>query len=85
VNKGGAALGVFLATNLAAWYGFDPSADENTATAKLALACLYSVIPAALACLALPLLWKYPLTRERQQKMRSHIERRDHRRKSLAN
>ncbi|MEM7019065.1 MAG: MFS transporter [Pseudomonadota bacterium] len=80
VNKGAAALGVFLATNGAAWFGFDPSADENTATAKLAVACLYSIIPAALACVALPLLWKYPLSRERQQRMRAHIERRDQRR-----
>jgi Na+/melibiose symporter-like transporter len=84
VNKGGVALGVFLSTNLAAWYGFNPSADENTAAAKLALACLYSVFPAALACLSLPLLWRYPLTKERQQRMRAHIERRDNRRKQPA-
>jgi Na+/melibiose symporter-like transporter len=81
VNKGAAAIGVFLATNAVTWFGFDPSSDENTATAKLALACLYSVIPAAIACIALPLLWKYPLTRERQQRMRAHIERRDKRRR----
>ena len=56
VNKGGAAIGVFLATNLVAAYGFDPSAAENTESAKFALACLYSVIPALLACVALPLL-----------------------------
>ena len=49
VNKGGAAIGVFLATNLAAYYGFDPSAAENTESAKFALDCLYSVIPARLA------------------------------------
>ena len=82
VNKGGAAIGVFLATNLAAAYGFDPSAAENTESAKFALACLYSVIPALLACVALTLLWKYPLTRERQQRMRAHIERRDARREA---
>lgn len=82
VNKGGAAIGVFLATNLAAAYGFDPSAAENTESAKFALACLYSVIPALLACVALPLLWKYPLTRERQHRMRAHIERRDARRQA---
>ena len=76
VNKGGAAIGVFLATNLAAYYGFDPSAAENTESAKFALACLYSVIPALLACVALTLLWRYPLTRERQHRMRAHIERR---------
>jgi Na+/melibiose symporter-like transporter len=80
VNKGAVALGVFLATNGAVWFGFDPSSDENTATAKLALACLYSIIPAALACVALPMLWKYPLTRERQERMRAHILRRDERR-----
>ena len=82
VNKGGAAIGVFLATNLAAAYGFDPSAAENTESAKFALACLYSVIPALLACVALPLLWKYPLTRERQHRMRAHIERRVARRQA---
>ena len=53
--------------------------DDNTAAAKLAVACLYSVVPAALACVALPLLWKYPLTRARQERMRKHIERRDQR------
>ena len=84
VNKGGVALGVFLSTNLAAWYGFNPSAEENTEAAKFALACLYSVIPAFLACLSLPLLWNYPLTKERQQRMRSHIESRDSRRQRKA-
>ena len=84
VNKAAVALGVFLATNGVAWFGFDPSSDENTATAKLALACLYSVIPAALACVALPMLWKYPLTRERQERMRAHIARRDERRAQKA-
>ena len=77
VNKGAAAFGVLLATSGAAWFGFDPSSATNTAEAKLAMACLYSVIPAAMACIALPLLWNYPLTRERQQRMRAHIERRD--------
>jgi GPH family glycoside/pentoside/hexuronide:cation symporter len=80
VNKGATALGVLIATSAAAYFGFDPGIETNTATAKLAVACLYSIIPAALACVALPLLWKYPLTRERQQRMRGHIERRDRRR-----
>jgi Na+/melibiose symporter-like transporter len=80
VNKAAAALGVFLATNGVVWFGFIPGSDENTAAAKMAVACMYSIIPAALACVALPLLWKYPLTRERQTRMRAHIERRDLRR-----
>ena len=80
VNKGAVAFGVFVATAGVAWLGFDPASDENTASAKLAVACMYSIIPAALACVALPLLWNYPLTRERQQRMRGFIERRDARR-----
>ena len=80
VNKAAVAVGVLLATNGVTWFGFDPSLDENTAAAKLSVAVLYSVVPAVLACLALPLLWKYPLTRERQERMRAHIQRRDLRR-----
>ena len=63
VNKAATALGVLLATNGVALFGFNPSADENTAAAKLAIAVLYSIVPAVLACVALPLLWKYPLHR----------------------
>ncbi|MBX3707188.1 MAG: MFS transporter [Pseudomonadales bacterium] len=76
VNKGAVALGVLLATNGAALFGFDPSSPDNTDTAKIAVAWLYSIIPAAIACVALPLLWNYPLTRARQERMRAHIERR---------
>lgn len=85
VNKAAVALGVFIATNGAAWFGFDPTIGSgNSESAKLAVALLYSVIPALLACVALPLLWKYPLTRERQERMRIHIEKRDLRRQAAA-
>jgi Na+/melibiose symporter-like transporter len=84
VNKGAIALGVLLATNGVAWFGFDPASDANTAGAKLAVACLYSVVPAGLALVALPLLWRYPLTRERQRRMRERIERRNRRRAAEA-
>jgi len=84
VNKGAVAVGVFIATNGVAFFGFDPTSATNSESAKLALAFLYSVIPAALACVALPLLWKYPLTKERQARMRAHIEKRDARRSGAA-
>ena len=77
VNKGATALGVFVATAGVAYVGFDPAAATNTPAALSAVAWMYSIVPAALACVALPLLWKYPLTRSRQQRMRVHIERRD--------
>ena len=84
VNKGAAALGVFFATAGAAYMGFDPASEANTPAAKMAVACLYSVISAAIACIALPLLWRYPLTRARQERMRAHIERRDARMREVA-
>ncbi len=75
-NKAAVALGVLLATNAAAAFGFEPTAGTaNTDSAKLAVACLYSLIPAGLALVALPLLWSYPITREYQQALRARITR----------
>jgi Na+/melibiose symporter-like transporter len=80
VNKGAAALGVWLALTGVAWFSFDPAIEANTAEAKLAVACLYSLIPAGLALIALPLLWRYPLDERRQRRMRDRIARRDSKR-----
>ena len=80
VNKGAAALGVLAATTLAALFGFEPALDTNTPGAKLAVACLYSLIPAGLALVAVPLLWRYPLTEARQRRMRERIGRRNQKR-----
>ena len=80
INKAAVALGVLLATNGVAWFGFDPAIADNTDAAKMSVAVLYSIGPAILACVALPLLWNYPLSKERQERMRAHIERRDLRR-----
>lgn len=74
VNKAATAFGVLISTSLVGWFGFDPSIDTNTETAKLSVAFLYSLIPAAIALVALPLLWRYPLTEERQNELRKRIE-----------
>jgi len=84
VNKAAVALGVLLATNGVAWFGFDPTIADNTDAAKMSVAVLYSIGPAILACVALPLLWKYPLSKQRQERMRAHIHRRDTRRLQAA-
>ena len=84
VNKGAAALGVLIATTSAAWFGFEPALDANTASAKLAVACLYSLIPACLALVAVPLLWNYPLDEARQRRMRDRIARRNAKRDATA-
>ena len=74
VNKAAVALGVLLATTAAALFGFEPTLGvDNSDSAKLALACLYSLIPAGLALIALPLLWGYPITKEHQAELRARI------------
>jgi GPH family glycoside/pentoside/hexuronide:cation symporter len=74
VNKAAVAIGVLISTNVVTWFGFDPSIDTNSATAKMSVAMLYSLIPAGIALIALPLLWRYPLTEERQKELRQRIE-----------
>lgn len=40
------------------------------------LAVLYSIVPAGFKLMALPFIWKYPLTEERQIRIRERLERR---------
>jgi len=71
------ALGLFIGTSAAVWVGFDsladPSSGQNSASALLWLACLYSVIPAIFKFVAMPLLWNYPLTEERLGELQEQI------------
>lgn len=49
----------------------------NSPSSVFWIACLYSVIPAFLALACIPALWSYPITEERQKRMRERIERRN--------
>jgi Na+/melibiose symporter-like transporter len=68
----------------AAFFGFDPLADPdlagtaegNSQAALLWLAVLYSIVPAGFKFIALPVIWNYPLTEERQIRIRERLERR---------
>jgi glycoside/pentoside/hexuronide:cation symporter, GPH family len=67
-------LGVFLATSLPAYYGFDPTANSHSAATEFALMRIYGWLPCGLMLLAFPVLWNYPLTEAKQQELRAHIE-----------
>lgn len=73
VSKGAAALGVLLATSGVAYFGFDPAIESNSGDAKMAVAFFYSLIPASIALIAIPMLWNFPLTRDRHAEIRSRI------------
>ena len=57
--------------------GFDSLADPlkttNTSFSLLMLAVLYSVVPAMFKFVAMPLLWKYPLTEARLAEIQAEI------------
>ena len=42
----------------------------------LVLTLTYSIIPAGIKFIALPFIWRYPLTEERQVRIRERLERR---------
>ena len=71
------ALGLLVGTTAAVWVGFnslaDPHSGENSATALLWLACLYSVVPAVFKFVAMPMLWNYSLTEEKVAEIQAQI------------
>jgi glucuronide carrier protein len=77
VRKLAYALGLFLGTNLVVLFGFnslaDPLDSPNTTFALLMLACCYSIVPAIFKFVAIPMLWKYPLTEARLREIQSDI------------
>jgi Na+/melibiose symporter-like transporter len=67
-------LGVFLGTSLPAYYGFEPSAATHSAAAEFALMRIYGWLPCLIMVLGVPVLWHYPITREKHQELRAKIE-----------
>ena len=77
-RKASYAVGITLGTGTAVLVGFDSLTDPilapNTPSALLWLACLYSVIPAVFKFVAMPLLWRYPLTEARLTEIQAEIQ-----------
>ena len=72
------ALGLFIGTGLAVFWGFDSLADPlnttNTPFTLLMLAVTYSVIPALFKFMAMPLFWNYPLTEQKLAEIQADID-----------
>jgi len=84
LKKGANALGGAIGLAAVAFFGFDALADPalagtaegNSSSSLLMLAVLYSIVPAAFKFIALPFIWNYPLTEERQIRIRARLDRR---------
>lgn len=75
----GGSLGLFALSMI----GYDAAAGAvNSETAIMGLKYSYAILPAIMFVLAGAIVWNYPLTRERQQRIRGAIDRREQRRQA---
>ena len=74
VMKFSVAVGILLGTVLPATFGFEPSAQIHSESALSALMVIYGWLPSLIMVLGAPLLWNFPITRQRQHTLRSQIE-----------
>lgn len=87
IQKGAAAIALFIALTAVDLFGFDPTADPsqrgkingNSDMSILGLAIMYSVVPSLFKISTLPFIWKYPLTEGRQIKIRGYLDRKERR------
>ena len=74
------ALGGFIGLTFVDFFGFDATKDPltadgaNSSVALVSLAILYSIVPAVIKAVAIPLMWRYPLTEEKQKEVRARLE-----------
>jgi Na+/melibiose symporter-like transporter len=67
-------LGIFIGFSFLAYFGFDPSlGDANPEDAVERLRLIIVILPVIAYCIVIGLMWKYPITRERQREIRSMI------------
>ena len=78
-------IGGWLALQMLAVFGFDAAnGADNTDDALLGLRLGFSMLPVVFYLLAGIIVWKYPITKERQERIRTAIDRRDARRRESA-
>ena len=83
LRKGAYALGGAVALAAVAFVDFDPTANEmlagtpdgNSETSLFWLTMLYTIIPAVIHCVSIPIMWNYPLTEERHARFKVKLDR----------
>ncbi|MCF8470519.1 MAG: MFS transporter, partial [Parvibaculum sp.] len=70
------AIGIGLALTAIAWAGFNPQAETHEAGGLNALLIVYCIVPLVLALCSTLMIWNYPISRARQQRIRVALDRR---------
>ncbi len=74
VMKMASSVGSWLALQSLAWFGFDAAnGAQNTPEALFGLRLTIGILPASLFVLAVIVVWRYPITREKQRQVREQI------------
>lgn len=83
VRKSSEALGVGIALPILSWMGFKAQSESNSPEALFALLAMYCLVPLVLWLISIAIIMRYPITRERQARLRAALERRTSRRAQL--
>lgn len=70
------AIGIGLALPALAWAGFDPKAETHEPGGLNALLIVYCVVPLVLSFCSMIVIWFYPISRARQQRIRAALDKR---------
>ena len=77
-SKLASGIGIFIGFSFLTVFGFDPELGlDNTTIALQRLRYLIVVLPMMAYAIVIVLLWRYPISRERQREMRDKIEERE--------
>jgi GPH family glycoside/pentoside/hexuronide:cation symporter len=85
VTKAASSIGGWVALQLLAVFGFNAlNGAENTPEALMGLRLTFAVIPSLFFVAAVLVIWNYPITKERQERIRIAIDKRQARRAQAA-
>ena len=77
-SKLASGIGIFIGFSFLSLFGFDPELGlNNTADALQRLRYLIVALPVIAYAIVVGLMWRYPISRERQREMRGIIEQRE--------
>jgi len=77
-SKFASGIGIFIGFSFLAVFGFDPELGlDNTIEALQRLRYLIVALPVVAYAIVIGLMWRYPISRERQHEMRGIIEERE--------
>jgi len=83
VRKFSEAFGVGIALPILAWAGFNAQSSDNSPEALFALLVMYCLVPLVLWLISIAIILRYPITQERQLRLRTALEKRDLRRTGM--